>query len=164
MFADLPVGLEDGPARLGAIHEQLRHLKESHQAVAGQALTGLGGFAPEMLLALGARIATRTPQHTVNTVTTNVPGPQHTLYFAGRRMLETFPYVPLGGHVRVGVAIYSYDGMLGFGVTGDGDAAPNLELLCTGIERGIAELLAAARDASPAPRQAKRAPRARTRA
>ena len=163
MFADLPVGLEDGPARLAAIHAQLRRLKDTHQAVAGQALTGLGGFAPEMLLALGARIATRTPQHTVNTVTTNVPGPQHTLYLAGRRMLETFPYVPLGGHVRVGVAIYSYDGTLGFGVTGDGDAAPDLALLCGGIERGIAELLVAARAEASAPPLAQRRPSTRTR-
>ena len=65
-----------------------------------------------MLLALGERLATRVPQHSVNTVTTNVPGPQHPLYAAGRRMLESFPYVPLGGHVRVGVAIFSYDGAL----------------------------------------------------
>lgn len=145
MFADLPVQLEDPVERLNAISAQLRHLKHTHEAVAGQALTALSGFAPEMLLALGARIATRTPQHLVNTVTTNVPGPQQTLYLAGRRMLEAFPYVPLGGHVRVGVAIYSYDGTLGFGVTGDDDAAPDLDVLCTGIERGIADLLVAAR-------------------
>ena len=63
-----------------------------------------------MLLALGLRVATRVPQRNVNTVTTNVPGPQRPLYAAGRRMLEAFPYVPLGGQVRVGVAIFSYDG------------------------------------------------------
>ena len=77
-----------------------------------------------MLLALAGRVATRTPQHSVNTVTTNVPGPQHPLYLAGRRMLESFPFVPLGGHVRVGVAIFSYDGALNFGVTGDYDDGP----------------------------------------
>ncbi|HVP02195.1 MAG TPA: wax ester/triacylglycerol synthase family O-acyltransferase [Solirubrobacteraceae bacterium] len=164
MFADLPVGIADAPERLAAITAQLRHLKDTHQAVAGRALTGLGGFAPEMLLALGARIATRTPQRSVNTVTTNVPGPQHTLYLAGRRMLETFPYVPLGGHVRVGVAIYSYDGNLGFGVTGDDDAAPDLGVLCAGIERGLAELLAAARDEAPAHAPANGGRPARTRA
>ncbi len=85
-------------------------------------LTSLAGFAPPLLLALGERLATHVPQHNVNTVTTNVPGPQQPLYAAGRRMLEAFGYVPLGGHSRVGVAIFSYNGHLGFGVTGDYDS------------------------------------------
>ena len=59
-------------------------------------------------------------------------------------MLECFPYVPLGGHVRVGVAIFSYDGMLGFGVTGDYDNAPDIGVLCRGIERSMAALVEAA--------------------
>jgi diacylglycerol O-acyltransferase len=75
-------------------------------------------------------------------------------------MLETFPYVPLGGHVRVGVAIYSYDGALGFGVTGDYDTAPDIGVLCGGIERAVGELLAAARaTAAPPPRSARRSSR-----
>ena len=107
-------------------------------------LVGLSGFAPAMLLGLGLRAAARMPQRNVNTVTTNVPGPQRALYAAGRRMLECFPFVPLGGHVRVGVAIFSYDGGLGFGVTGDYDEAPDIDVLCEGIERSMAELVEAA--------------------
>ena len=48
--------------------------------------------------------------------------------------------MPLGGHVRVGVAIYSYDGHVGFGVTGDYDTAPDIDVLCAGIEDGMAQL------------------------
>ena len=77
MFADLPVSLADPVERLATVRAQMQDLKESHQAVAGSTLTSLGGFAPAMLLALAGRVATRTPQHAVNTVTTNVPGPQH---------------------------------------------------------------------------------------
>ncbi|HET9101781.1 MAG TPA: WS/DGAT domain-containing protein, partial [Solirubrobacteraceae bacterium] len=58
------------------------------------------------------------------------------------RMLEAFPFVPLGGHVRIGIAIFSYDGGINFGVTGDLDTAPDINVLCAGIEEGIAELLA----------------------
>ena len=56
-------------------------------------------------------------------------------------MLEAFPFVPLGGHVRVGIAIFSYDGGINFGVTGDFDTAPDIGVLCDGIERGVADLL-----------------------
>jgi diacylglycerol O-acyltransferase len=166
IFADLPVGIEDPADRLHRVHEQMQHLKDSHEAVAGDVLVELSGFSPAMLLALGLRAAMRLPQRSVNTVTTNVPGPQRPLYAAGRRMLECFPYVPLGGRVRVGVAIFSYDGGLAFGVTGDWDSAPDIHVLCEGIERSIAHLVAAAdprpADGKPAP-PASRSPRPATR-
>jgi diacylglycerol O-acyltransferase len=141
MFAELPVGIEDPRERLDSIRTQMEGLKESKQAVAGEVLTSLSGFAPPMLLALGERVARGVPQRNINTVTTNVPGPQYPLYAAGRRMLEAFPYVPLGGRVRVGVAIFSYDGALNFGVTGDFDSSPDVVVLCEGIEEGMAELV-----------------------
>jgi diacylglycerol O-acyltransferase len=143
MFAELPIEIEDPVQRLGAIHEQMQDLKRSGQAVAAERLTALSGFAPAMLLAVAGRVGTRLPQSAINTVTTNVPGPQQPLYLAGKRMLEAFPFVPLGGHVRVGVAIFSYDGGINFGVTGDLDTAPDIDVLCRGIEAGVAELLPA---------------------
>jgi diacylglycerol O-acyltransferase len=141
VFAELPVASEDPRERLGLIRAQMEGLKESRQAVAGEVLTSLSGFAPPLLLALGERVATRVPQRNVNTVTTNVPGPQYPLYAVGRRMLEAFPYVPLAGRVRIGVAIFSYDGALNFGVTGDYDTAPDVGVICDGIEQGMAELV-----------------------
>jgi diacylglycerol O-acyltransferase len=156
IFAQLPVSIEDPTERLEAVRVQMADLKSSKQAVAGEVLTSLGGFAPPMLLSLAERLGTRMAQHNVNTVTTNVPGPQHPLYAAGRRMLEVGPYVPLGGHVRIGVAIFSYDGAVTFGVTGDYDSAPDIDVLCEGIERSLAELLA--RCPRRAPRAAGRTP------
>jgi WS/DGAT/MGAT family acyltransferase len=150
MFAELPVGIADPLERLESIHRQMEDLKRSRQAVGAEVLTSMTGFAPAMLLALGGRVAMRVPQRNLNTVTTNVPGPQHPLFLAGRRLLEVFPYVPLAGRVRIGLAIYSYDGGLNFGVTGDYDTAPDIGVLARGIERGLAELV---RAASPKPRR-----------
>jgi diacylglycerol O-acyltransferase / wax synthase len=144
MFAALPVGIEDPVDRLTSIRAQMDGLKESKQAVAGEVLTSLSGFAPPMLLALGARVGARLPQRNINTVTTKVPGPQQPLWAVGRRMLEAFPYVPLMGWVRVGIAIFSYNGMLNYGVTGDYDSAPDISVLARGIEDGMSELLKAA--------------------
>lgn len=156
MFAELPVGLADPVQRLDAVRRQMDTLKRSQQAVAGEVLTSLGGFAPSMLLALGMRVAFRVPQRSINTVTTNVPGPQQPLFLAGRRMLEAIPFVPLAGRVRVGVAIFSYDGALKFGVTGDYDSAPDIDVLCRGIEQGMAELVAVAAPPRPAPQSGRR--------
>ncbi len=141
MFAELPVGIED-PAAAGSNRSalQMADLKESKQAVAGEVLTSLSGFAPPMLLALGARLASRLPQRSLNTGTTNVPGPQFPLYLAGRRMLESFPYIPLFASVRVAVAIFSYDGALSFGISGDYDTAPDIDVLSGGIEDGLRQL------------------------
>jgi len=151
MIAELPVGIADPVERLAAIRSQMDGLKESKQAVAGEVLTSLAGFAPATLLALGARVARGIPQRNVNTVTTNVPGPQIQLYAAGRPMLEAFPFVPIAGAVRVGVAIFSYNGMLNYGVTGDYDSAPDIGVLCRGIEDGMSELLKLVSDSQPGP-------------
>jgi WS/DGAT/MGAT family acyltransferase len=145
MFAELPVGMTDPVERLQMITAQMQGLKESKEAVAGEALTSLSGFAPPMLLALGMRLATRVAQRNVNTVTTNVPGPQLPLYVAGRRMLRAYPYVPLAGQVRVGVAIFSYDGQVTFGITGDWDTTEDLDVLTGGIEQGMRTMVALSR-------------------
>jgi diacylglycerol O-acyltransferase len=149
MIASLPVGVADPAERLAAIRAQMNGLKESKQAVAGEVLTSLSGFAPSLLLALGTRVAMRIPQRNVNTVTTNVPGPQWQLYAVGRPMIEAFPFVPLASSVRVGVAIFSYNGMLNYGVTGDYDTAPDIGVLCSGIEAGMTELLKLADATTP---------------
>jgi diacylglycerol O-acyltransferase len=141
MFAELPVHLKDPVDRLRAITSQMEDLKESKEAVAAEALTSLSGFAPSMLLALGMRLATRISQRNVNTVTTNVPGPQFPLYVAGRRMLKAYPYVPLAGQVRIGIAIFSYDGNVTFGITGDRDTTEDIGVLSTGIENTMEEML-----------------------
>ena len=56
-------------------------------------------------------------------------------------MLEYLPFVPLSQGVRTGVAILSYNGKIAFGVTGDWDTVPDIEVLAAGIEAGMSELL-----------------------
>ena len=149
MIAELPVGLDDPAARLAAIREQMTDLKESHQAEAGKAITEIANVTPPALLALSLRASAamlrRAPQRSVNTVTTNVPGPRVPLYACGRELLEYFPFVPLSHGVRTGVAILSYNRKVAFGVTGDWDTVPDIDVLTEGIEAGMKDLREAAR-------------------
>jgi diacylglycerol O-acyltransferase / wax synthase len=151
ILAELPVGIEDPLERLASIRAQMDQLKRSGEAVAAETLTSLSGFAPPLLLALGLRVAFRSAHRTsrtpIETVTTNVPGPQQPLYALGRKMLTAYPYVPLASPIRVGIAIFSYTGRLTFGLTADRDGIHDLDVLADGIDAGIAELLQAAEDA-----------------
>ena len=96
-------------------------------------------YAPPTLLSLAARLLPF--QRSMNLVVTNVPGPQFPLYSMGRQMLEVYPVVPLSGNTTIGIALFSYNGVIGFGLLGDYDAAPDLGVLAEGIEKSIAELL-----------------------
>jgi len=164
VFARLPVGLDDPARRLETIRAEMDGVKQSKQAVAGDVLTSLSGFAPPLLLALGSRLVTLSPRLNMHTATTNVPGPQQPVQTLGRRMLESYPFVPVVGSIRIVVAIFSYDGGLYFGVTGDYDGAPDIDILTTGIERGMDDLLAIAAPTTRAPRNGGRRAAPRTRA
>ncbi|MFC4946301.1 WS/DGAT/MGAT family O-acyltransferase [Pseudonocardia sp. GCM10023141] len=150
VFADLPVGLDDPAARLAAIRASMDGIKKSKGAVAGARLAELGDFAPPMLLAAGQRRAATMAQTSFHTVTTNVPGPQRPLYFAGRVLLQSAPIIPLGASIRTAIGIFSYNGGVHFGITGDYDTVPDIDVLARGIEAGVAELLEIARAAGAA--------------
>ncbi len=139
MWATLPVRIADPVERLKAVNEHMGHLKGSGQAVGAQILTSLGEYAPPTILAQASRLVQR--QRAYNLTITNVPGPQIPLYATGRKMLDVYPVLPLAGNTTLGVALFSYNGGIGFGLLGDYDAVPDLAVLAEGIEKSIAELL-----------------------
>jgi diacylglycerol O-acyltransferase len=144
ILADLPVEVSDPVARLREVSDRMQHLKGSGEADTGEAVTEFADVLPPSVLAAGLHLAFRLPQRLMTTVVTNVPGPRGTLYCCGRRMLTTYPYVPIADRLRIGVAVTSYDGRLFFGVTGDAATATDLDVLVDGIELGFTELRHAA--------------------
>ena len=77
-------------------------------------------------------------------VTTNVPGPRVPLYMLGRRMRSSHVYVPISGGTRISIGIFSYLSSMTFGINADFDAFPDVDVLATGIRRGLEELVALA--------------------
>ncbi len=142
MRAPLPVGIRDPAERLAVIAETMTEAKRSGQVVGAQALTGLSGFASPTLVAQAARLQAR--QRLFNIVISNVPGPQTPLYLLGRRMRAIYPLVPLAANTALGIAVVSYDGALGFGLSADYDVVGDLEMLAGDLRRAIKELLNAA--------------------
>jgi WS/DGAT/MGAT family acyltransferase len=156
MYAPLPVRAADPLERFAIVHEAMKGLKESGQAVGAELLTQLAGFAPPTVLSQASRL--QSQQRLFNVVVTNVPGPQFPLYMLGRRLLRLYPQVPLVRNTALGIAIMSYDGTINFGLLGDYDALPDLDDLAGALRDAIAELAAAAGVA-----RAPAAPRARSR-
>jgi diacylglycerol O-acyltransferase / wax synthase len=142
MMAPLPVWCQEPVARLDVVRQELRGLKSGGQAVGARVLTELTAFAPPTIMDQAARLSAR--QRLFNLVVTNVPGPQFPLYLLGRRMLETFPMVPLAKNQALGVAILSYDGSINFGLVGDFDLLWDLDDLAADVHDSLGELAAAA--------------------
>lgn len=142
MFIELPIDEEDPVARVCLIRDQMQRQKEERCETLGEVLFELADYVPTPLFNVGERVAWRVadPQRLMNTITTNVPGPQLPLYCLGRRLVELYPYVMLAKNIRVATAIFSYDGGVYFGVTGDFDAVPDVGVVTEGIAAAIDEL------------------------
>ncbi|HXY71664.1 MAG TPA: WS/DGAT domain-containing protein, partial [Actinomycetota bacterium] len=142
LFVDLPVGPVGPKRRLAIIREGTRNLKESRQAVGAEFLMNIGAWAPPTIHALAARVAART--RFFNLVVSNVPGPQVPLYIAGAKLLGAYPLMPLAGGTGLSVAVTSLAGTMAFGLVGDWDTLPDIEVLATGLAESIEELRKAA--------------------
>ena len=142
MMAPLPVWCQDAVARLDIVREELKGLKAGGQAVGAQVLTQLSGFAPATVMGQASRVMAR--QRFFNVVVTNVPGPQIPLYLAGKRMIDTFPMVPLAKNQGLGIALLSYAGRINFGLVGDFDLLWDLDDFANDVQESLAELAAEA--------------------
>ena len=140
-LVDLPVGEPSPTVRLHQVAHGMREHTDAGRSVGAEALVRLGGFAPPTLHALGARAASGMSRHFFNLVVTNVPGPQFPLYAAGAQMLEMFPVVPLARGQAVAIGLTSYDGGVFYGLNGDRDAMPDLDILAGMVQESLDELL-----------------------
>ena len=143
LLAYLPVDVADPVQRLETVHTQVAALKASKEAEAGEAITSIARYEPFPLVSWPTRLAFKLPQHSIITVTTNVPGPRVALYALGRRVEEIFPYVPIATTLRFGVSIFTFNGQMTFGITGDRETTPDIDVLAHGIEDALAELVRA---------------------
>ncbi len=141
-FVDVPVGPMGPKRRLAEISKGTRHLKDSMQAMGADAIISLGTYAPGGLLQAAARATSRGPWF--NLVVSNIPGPQQPLYLCGAQLVASYPSMPLGGNSALSIACASLSGTMAFGLTGDWDAMPDLDLLASAVEGSLADLCKAA--------------------
>ena len=142
MRAPLPVYIADPGRRLEAVSQAMKGLKQSKQALGAEVISRFNDFAPPTLLAQAARINFST--RLFNLTVTNVPGPQVPLYVLGRELEDIFPIGFLPPNQALFVAIMSYNGGINFGLLADYDSMDDVDVIASGIETAIAELVDAA--------------------
>jgi WS/DGAT/MGAT family acyltransferase len=157
MRGPLPVYIKDPLARLRFVRRAMDGLKESKQAVGAATLTAVNNLAPPTILAQASRLNFST--RLFNLIVTNIPGPQLPLYVLGRKLDDLFPVAFLPDHHALAIAIMSYNGGIDYGLLGDFDALPDIDVITEGLEASLAELLAVARGGAGESKRARLAAR-----
>jgi diacylglycerol O-acyltransferase len=143
MRGPLPVYISDPVARLRFVKQAMDGLKESKQAVGAATLARVNNLAPPTVLAQASRLNFST--RLFNLLVTNIPGPQFPLYVLGRELQDLYPVAFLPDNHALAIAIMSYDGGIDYGLLGDYDALPDIDVIADGIRASLEELLDAAR-------------------
>jgi hypothetical protein len=116
--------------RLIKIQHTTRASKSTAAAVGARTMTDMTQFVPGMLAGLAARVYTRfglanRVRPFLNTVITNVPGPQFPLYFTGARMVALFGMGPIVDGMGLIHPVFSYAGRISISVTACRDQMPD---------------------------------------
>jgi diacylglycerol O-acyltransferase len=152
----IPLDIREPHKLIVAVREAMAQLRSAR---VGEIVGFVGTMVttiPSPLQAILGPIVSQLPLNLINTIITNVPGPQNPLYLIGHKMLACYPYVPIGGEMGMNCAVLSYDGKVFFGFTGDVHAIPDLEKLPKFVDASFQEMRKAVGVVKPRPKTAKR--------
>jgi len=149
MFAPLYVGILDPRERLAAERAAMERLKSEDQAGGLYSMAQMMNRVPAGLAAVAGQLT--VPNTVLNTVSTNVPGPQIPLYLGGRKLIAWYPLGLLASDIGLFNAILSYNQTLTIGATVDPKLVPDAWSYAECLKESFDEVLAAARGAAKAP-------------
>jgi diacylglycerol O-acyltransferase / wax synthase len=144
VMVQLATDLDDPAARLLAIHRSMRDGKQALSSMTPTQILAMSaiGMAPSILTPmLRMQGIVRPP---FNVIISNVPGPRSTHYFNGARLVGTYPLsIPING-MALNITCTSYDGKMGFGVTGCRRTVPHLQRILGHLDAELTALERAA--------------------
>jgi diacylglycerol O-acyltransferase len=148
MMLPIPTNVADPLERLRTVHETTQETKGMASAIPAKTLTDFNQFVPWALAGLAARTAADlkladTIAPAINTVVTNVPGPQVPLYFAGAELLQQFGMGPVTDGMGIIHPVYSYNGQIAVSVTACREMMPDPAFYAECLQDSFDELVAA---------------------
>jgi len=138
-LVDLPIDEPDAAKRYEAVMASTRELKETNQALGAATLVDLSSGTPITLLSMANRVV-GPKLRPFNMTVTNIPGPQFPMYLLESQMLANYPMVPLWAQHGVGIALFSYNGQLLWGIQSDYDVLPDSQRFVEAIHSAFDEL------------------------
>ncbi len=138
-LVELPISEPNPARRLEMIRERTFNLKKTNQALGAATLVGLSSGTPITLLSMANRVA-GPKMRPFNMTVTNVPGPQFPMYLLDAEMRANYPLVPLWSQHGLGVALFSYNGELQWGIHADYDAVPDTDRFIAALHNSAKEL------------------------
>lgn len=140
---DVPLAEPDPAARFDKIRTDTARHKRTNQALGAATLVEISRGTPITLLSLANRVAA-SRMRPFNLAVTNIPGPQFPMYLLEAKMLANYPVVPLWAQQGMGLALFSYDGSLHWGIHADYDTLPDSDDFVASIHTSTTQLLEAA--------------------
>jgi WS/DGAT/MGAT family acyltransferase len=136
---DLPIDEPDPAIRHQLIKERTLNLKKSNQALGAATLVEISSGTPITLLSLANRVV-GSRMRPFNMTVTNIPGPQFPMYLLEAEMLANYPMVPLWAQHGLGIALFSYNGRMLWGIHADYDTLPDSDVFLKAIHASFDEL------------------------
>jgi WS/DGAT/MGAT family acyltransferase len=137
IFLTLPVSIADPVDRMAEVVKRMAAIKHSAEPAVSFGILDLVGHTSrpveQAFVDLFANKGTA--------VVTNVPGPTHALFLAGRKVRGTIGWPPESGNIGLGVSIISYDGEVTVGLLSDNRLVPDPRGLLDDVNAGMHELI-----------------------
>jgi WS/DGAT/MGAT family acyltransferase len=136
---ELPIQEADPRVRFEKVKKETSNLKKTNQALGAATLVEISSGTPITLLSLANRVV-GSKIRPFNMTVTNIPGPQFPMYLLESEMLANYPMVPLWSQHGVGIALFSYNGRLLWGIHADYDTLPDSDRFLAAIQASFREL------------------------
>ncbi len=120
LFLSLPLSIGDPLERLKEVKRRSLELKQSVQSQMVFGVLNLIGMVPRFI----QRLIVNFFGTKITAVMTNVPGPQHPIFLAGKEVQTILFWVPQSGRTGMGVSIFSYNGHVYIGLATDAGLIP----------------------------------------
>jgi diacylglycerol O-acyltransferase len=137
VFVPLPISIAGPFQRLAELKVRMDQIKASSEAIVSFGVLNAIGIVPRRLHPPAIEFFGSK----ASVVMTNVPGPREPLYLAGRRIANCMFWVPMSGHLGLGVSILSYAGGVMVGVAADAGLVPDPKRIVAAFERELKELM-----------------------
>ena len=145
MIVPIPTNEPDPVKRLELSHIELSKAKDLHGALPVDLMTEANNFIPPAVFARAARAITsvgassRFSPH-FNVTISNVPGPPIPLYVAGAKLEANYPISVITDGVGLNITVLSYEDHLDFGIVGDRELAPDLDMIIDVLRKELKTL------------------------